>query len=151
MIVVGVDTGGTFTDLIVSGPDGRLEALKVPSTPDDPARAILEGLADLRGRGGGDPGRMVHGSTVATNALLERKVWPRPCGPQGFTDVTPSAAESADLYDPAYRRPRASCLTNCVSAPGRVMADVPAVMRLDRKPPGRIAVRVAASGAGSGP
>ncbi|HUG81323.1 MAG TPA: hydantoinase/oxoprolinase family protein [Bryobacterales bacterium] len=65
-IHIGVDTGGTFTDLIVW--DGkRYRAIKVRSTPDDPARAILEGIGDLT------PREVVHGSTVATNALLEGK------------------------------------------------------------------------------
>ena len=63
---IGVDTGGTFTDLIVW--DGtRYRPSKVRSTPDDPARAILEGIGDLT------PREVVHGSTVATNALLEGK------------------------------------------------------------------------------
>ena len=65
-IHVGVDTGGTFTDFLIW--DGkRYFTRKVRSTPDDPARAILEGLADLESH------EIVHGSTVATNALLERK------------------------------------------------------------------------------
>lgn len=69
--MLAVDTGGTFTDLVLFA-DGRVETLKVPSTPDDPSRAILEGAAKLLGA---DPGDFVllHGSTVATNALLERK------------------------------------------------------------------------------
>ena len=63
---IGVDTGGTFTDLVIW--DGsRYYTRKVPSTPHDPTEAILEGLRDL------DAEEVVHGSTVATNALLERK------------------------------------------------------------------------------
>jgi N-methylhydantoinase A/oxoprolinase/acetone carboxylase beta subunit len=63
---IGIDTGGTFTDFVLW--DGnRLQTRKIRSTPDDPARAILEGLAGLA------PSEVVHGSTVATNALLERK------------------------------------------------------------------------------
>jgi N-methylhydantoinase A len=75
--VLAVDTGGTFTDLLLLRPDGSLEALKVPSTPGDPAAAVLEGMARLFEKEEGDPGTglrlLVHGSTVATNALLERK------------------------------------------------------------------------------
>ena len=68
-IRVGVDTGGTFTDFVVW--DGRrYYARKVRSTPDDPTRAILEGLSDLAAVEIAS-GEVVHGSTVATNALLE--------------------------------------------------------------------------------
>jgi len=68
--VVAVDTGGTFTDLLMVA-DGRLHRLKLPSTPHDPAEAVLAGLERLV-----EPGQayvLIHGSTVATNALLERK------------------------------------------------------------------------------
>ena len=82
---VGVDTGGTFTDLVAA--DGRVA--KVLSTPDDPARAVrrsIDAVADADGTGAasgaGDRGRrggaarpalLAHGTTVATNALLERR------------------------------------------------------------------------------
>lgn len=66
---VAIDTGGTFTD-VVSLKDGRLAALKVFSTPDDPGRAVLEGLRLL---GAGDGVAVRHGTTVGTNAMLERK------------------------------------------------------------------------------
>lgn len=63
---LGIDTGGTFTD-IVAWDGARLVTRKVRSTPEDPSRAILEGIAGLAA------GEIVHGSTVATNALLEHK------------------------------------------------------------------------------
>jgi N-methylhydantoinase A/oxoprolinase/acetone carboxylase beta subunit len=66
---LGVDTGGTFTDFVRIGPGG-LVVHKVRSTPDDPSRAILAGAAELGGTAALD---LVHGSTVATNAVLERK------------------------------------------------------------------------------
>ena len=69
MIKVGIDTGGTFTDFILV--DGeRIRTLKLLSQPDDPARAVLEGLQHLLED---EPCEIIHGSTVATNALLERK------------------------------------------------------------------------------
>jgi len=68
-VAVGVDTGGTFTDL-VAVVEGRLLAFKVPSTPRAPERAVIAGLA----RACATPRtRVRHGSTVATNTLLERK------------------------------------------------------------------------------
>ncbi len=68
--VVAVDTGGTFTDVLVLEA-GHLRALKVPSTPADPAEAVLDGVAMLLDQPKGDY-LLLHGSTVATNALLER-------------------------------------------------------------------------------
>ncbi len=70
MIRIGVDTGGTFTDLVRLDARG-LSVHKVRSTPDDPSRAILAGIAELVGRAA--VSEVVHGSTVATNAVLERK------------------------------------------------------------------------------
>jgi N-methylhydantoinase A len=71
-IRVGIDTGGTFTDFVVAR-GNRLTSFKISSTPHNPARAILEGLARVIREGGGTPTEIVHGTTVATNALLERK------------------------------------------------------------------------------
>jgi len=68
--IVAVDTGGTFTDFVVFR-DGRIEVHKRASTPENAARAVLEGLRDLL-----EPDEsfiLAHGSTVATNALLERR------------------------------------------------------------------------------
>ena len=70
MIRIGVDTGGTFTDFVLLGPDGVV-VHKVRSTPDDPSRSILAGIEDVGANAHGTD--VVHGSTVATNAVLERK------------------------------------------------------------------------------
>ncbi len=73
VIKVGVDTGGTFTDFAVMDVQGRCRRLKILSTPSDPSRAIIEGfmkLSLLPVRRGTD---IVHGTTVGTNAFLERK------------------------------------------------------------------------------
>ena len=66
---LGIDTGGTFTDF-VSLDSAGLRVHKLRTTPDDPSRAILAGIQDLTA---GEPATVVHGSTVATNAVLERK------------------------------------------------------------------------------
>ncbi len=72
-----MDIGGTFTDLVFLGPDGRLEKRKLPSTPDDYARAIVDGvrdyLAEAAATGRMPIAELVHATTVATNAILERK------------------------------------------------------------------------------
>ena len=71
-VLIGIDTGGTFTDFVCVGPDG-LRVHKRPSTPDDPARAVLEGLGELLAGRRRDDVRITYGTTVATNAVLERR------------------------------------------------------------------------------
>ncbi len=74
---VGVDVGGTFTDFYgFDDASGALAVHKTPSTPDNPARAIVTGLAELtraRGIAVDAVARLAHGTTVATNALLQRR------------------------------------------------------------------------------
>jgi N-methylhydantoinase A len=67
---LGVDVGGTFTDLVLTGRDG-VEVAKVPSTPHDQAEGVLAGLERLA-LDVGRLGRFAHGTTVATNTVLER-------------------------------------------------------------------------------
>ena len=71
-LVIGIDTGGTFTDCVYRS-GGRIEVLKLRSTPDDPGRAILDAIETIAGRTGARAMEIRHGTTVATNALLERK------------------------------------------------------------------------------
>jgi N-methylhydantoinase A len=71
---VGVDIGGTFTDIVVLGEGGERYTRKVSSTVDDYARAIVEGLAGLLGEiGDARVVELLHGTTVASNAILEHK------------------------------------------------------------------------------
>src|SRR5688500_20299184 len=67
---VGVDTGGTFTDFVFVK-NGQIQLFKVPSTPEDPSLAIKDGLTRI----GVDlaSADVVHGTTVGTNALLQRR------------------------------------------------------------------------------
>jgi N-methylhydantoinase A/oxoprolinase/acetone carboxylase beta subunit len=67
---IGIDAGGTFTDFIVVHDGGALETFKLRSNPRSPASVILAGLAQATG---GRRAEVIHGSTVAANALLERK------------------------------------------------------------------------------
>lgn len=74
LIRVGVDTGGTFTDFVFEQ-DGRLNLFKLPSTPVDPSLAIQQGLTRICADTGSrlDQIEVVHGTTVGTNALLQRR------------------------------------------------------------------------------
>jgi len=73
-IRVGVDTGGTFTDFVFEQ-DGRIQLFKLPSTPVDPSLAIQQGLMRICAETGSrlDAIEVVHGTTVGTNALLQRR------------------------------------------------------------------------------
>jgi N-methylhydantoinase A len=70
---VGVDVGGTFTDLVAVAPDGTLDIRKVLSTPDDPSIGLFEACDALAVPPGAVIELLVHGTTIATNALLERR------------------------------------------------------------------------------
>ena len=98
-MLVGADTGGTFTDLVAE--DGRVA--KVLSTPADPGRALREGLAALGAR----PGLLAHGTTVATNALLERRgARVALVTTEGFADVIEIGRQDRpSLYDIWADRP----------------------------------------------
>ena len=75
-VLIGVDTGGTFTDFVCVE-TGRVRIHKVPSTPADPAEAVLRGVRELLDDGAGRsvraPDAVLYGTTVATNALIQRK------------------------------------------------------------------------------
>ena len=99
---VGSDTGGTFTDLVAD--DGTVT--KVPSTPHDPGDAVRAGIAELLGKGV-TPEVLAHGTTVATNALLERRgATVALVTNEGFADVIEIARQDRpSLHDPAVTRP----------------------------------------------
>ena len=99
MLRLGVDTGGTFTDFVLLDADGTLRVHKVLSTPDAPERAILQGVAEMGLAG--QPLHLVHGSTVATNAVLEGKgVKTLYVGNRGFADLLNIGRQQrAALYD----------------------------------------------------
>jgi N-methylhydantoinase A len=97
VILAGIDTGGTFTDVVVVV-GGEVRRCKVRSTPADPAQAVLAGLARLVGRAAA---RLHYGSTVATNALLERRgARTALLTTAGFEDVLEIGRQNrAQLYD----------------------------------------------------
>ena len=107
---VGADIGGTFTDIVFLGDDGRVLVRKVASTPDDYSRAVLDGLAlgiEELSIGPGDVSEVSHGFTVATNAILEGKGERTALiTTEGFRDVLEiSRLRTPTLYDLYYQKP----------------------------------------------
>lgn len=101
-MIIGVDTGGTFTDFVYKEGD-RWGVYKVLSTPSNPAQAVLEGL---RGLSEGKNKQIIHGSTVATNAILERAgARTALITNKGFEDIIEIGRQNRTrLYDLAYRK-----------------------------------------------
>ena len=106
----GIETGGTFTDLFLVGPGGQVVADKIPSTPSAPERAAAQaferGLA-LADASPGDVTRLLHGSTIAVNALIERRAGqPGLIATRGFRDMLYiGRQEKTHIYDMFYRKP----------------------------------------------
>ncbi|HEX6303829.1 MAG TPA: hydantoinase/oxoprolinase family protein [Anaerolineales bacterium] len=102
-IRAGIDIGGTFTDFVVFDPTtGQVTTFKLLSTPEDPAKAVLEGLNKItEGLNNETDLQILHGSTVATNALLERKgASTALVTTQGFRDVLKIGRQNRpSLYD----------------------------------------------------
>ncbi len=102
MEIVGVDTGGTFTDFIYKSEDGW-GVYKTLSSPSNPAESLLKGLKHILK---GDTYKIVHGSTVATNAILERKgAYTAFVTNKGFEDIIEIGRQNrCELYNLHYRR-----------------------------------------------
>ncbi len=124
---VGVDIGGTFTDLIVVNQEtGAFAMGKVLTSSDDPSRAVEEALVETLRQAGIAPEavrHLVHGTTLVTNALIERKGAPTALlTTAGFRDSVAIGREQRyDLYDLLLEQPRrlcrATCASTCRSAP----------------------------------
>jgi N-methylhydantoinase A len=142
---LGVDVGGTFTDLVLSTPDG-VEVAKVPSTPDDQAQGILDGLTRLDVPAAALD-RLAHGTTVATNTVLERD------GARvvlvttaGFGDLLAIGRQDRPrLYDLAGRRPTPVVASDqVVEATERLGADGTVVVALSDHEVARVVEEVRA-------
>ena len=99
-IRIGIDTGGTFTDFVVAR-GSHLTSFKEPSTPQNPAEAILSGVTRILADTEAASFEIVHGTTVATNALLERKgARTALITTEGFEDVIEIGRQARpDLYN----------------------------------------------------
>ncbi|MCP9955682.1 hydantoinase/oxoprolinase family protein [Actinomadura madurae] len=141
---VGADIGGTFTDLVLSGPDGIVTTAKVLSTPDEYGRGIITGLnqmLDTSGVPAQEISGIVHGTTVVTNALLENQgARTALITTQGFRDVLElRRLRVPQLYNLAHRPPRPIVdrrlryeITERIAADGTVIEplDVAALRRI---------------------
>ena len=108
---IGIDIGGTFTDIVIARDDGLIETRKVPSTPDDYSRGIAEALSRLVADYQTSPDRItgiVHATTVATNAILEYKgARTGLLTTEGFRDVLEMRRLRIPvLYDLQYDKPK---------------------------------------------
>jgi N-methylhydantoinase A len=103
-MILGIDVGGTFTDLVLLDSAGRVRIQKLLTSARDPSVAILQGIADLEA---GVEATVVHGATVATNALLERRgARTALITTEGFRDVLEIGRQArSDLYALEPTRP----------------------------------------------
>src|SRR5215510_13301170 len=107
---LGVDVGGTFTDLVLVGPNGHALTRKVLSSTGDYAEAIVQGARELMAAadvGAADIDELIHGTTIATNAILERRgARTGLLTTAGFRDLLEiGRLRLARLYDIDFERP----------------------------------------------
>jgi N-methylhydantoinase A len=147
---VGVDTGGTFTDFVCRI-GGRTLVFKLPSTPDDPSRAISEGLLRVARETGARAAEIevIHGTTVGTNALLERKgARTALVTTAGFEDVLVIGRQArASLYDLNWSRPAPLVADNLrLGVRERVAADGTVLVALDDEEVAAVAAKLRRAG-----
>ena len=107
---IGADVGGTFTDVVLIDGGGRVHTHKAPSTPPDYERGVLDAVAHLletAGTGGGQVRQVAHGTTVATNAVLERRgARTALVTTRGFRDVLElRRIRAPQIYDLFFTKP----------------------------------------------
>jgi N-methylhydantoinase A len=137
---IGVDSGGTFTDVcLFEDASGRVEVWKVSSTPDDPSRGIAQGFEEGVGRVGLEPadvGYFGHGTTVATNALIQHKgVKTGLITTEGFRDLLEIGRQKRpDLYDLQVDKPPVLVARDLrLEVPERLRHDGTVETRLDEQ------------------
>jgi N-methylhydantoinase A len=150
---VGVDIGGTFTDLIVVNQEtGAFAVGKLLTTPDDPSQAVETVLAEMLRQTGIAPAEvrhLVHGTTLVTNAVIERKgARTALLTTEGFRDSIEIGREQRyDLYDLMLEHPRPLVPRYLrFDVPQRTLADGTTLRELDEAYVERLALKLAASG-----
>ena len=135
---LGIDVGGTFTDLVLFSEEaGTLVVEKVPSVPSDPSEGIMDGIARILAGAGAAPKDVVyvaHGTTVATNTLLQRHgARTALITTRGFRDLLEIARQRRpSLYDLDVPKPRALVRRKLRrEVPERVVADGSVRLPLD--------------------
>ena len=155
-----MDVGGTFTDVVLGDGEGRLVSGKVATTPDDPRRGVIEAIELVLDRAGAVPAdveRVVHGTTLATNVVLERRGEPVTLlTTEGFADLVRlgrevrAEDERFDLWfttpDPPVRRQDTFEVRERVRATGEVVVPLDrahldgVVAEVARRAPAAVAV-----------
>ena len=150
---LGIDVGGTFTDaILIDESTGETRIAKVPSTPGDPSVGFLEAVERILREGGADAaavGYLVHGTTVATNAIIEGKL--APCGfitTEGFRDMLEIQRQiRPSLYDLLFEKPRPLAPRYlCFGVPERLDATGAVVAPLDERAVADAALQLKAEG-----
>ena len=123
---IGVDTGGTFTDLVAINTDGSIKRIKVPSTPSDPASAVFEALSRENFLKESSVDNIVIGTTIATNALLQRKgAKTLFITTKGFEDILfIQRIDRKGLYDLQWVKPKPYVeRKHCIGVEERILSD----------------------------
>ena len=150
---VGVDIGGTFTDIVLRLDDGTLRVSKVSSTPEDPGLAVVRGLGALLRAAGVAPAsvvEVVHGTTVASNTILQKKgARVGLLTTRGFRDVLEiGRVRTPDLFDLTWEKPEPLVERwRRLEVDERIAADGAVVRPLDREGLLAAAERLVADGA----
>ena len=153
MLTVGIDIGGTFTDLVcVDDETGRIEVGKILTTPKDPSVSALEGLAELLaalGRPARDIRNLLHATTLVTNAIIERRgAATGLITTAGFRDVLEIRRENRyDMYDIGLEMPRPLVRRRLrTEVRERILADGAVAAPLDVDGAERVVASLAAEG-----
>ncbi|MEU6035559.1 hydantoinase/oxoprolinase family protein [Actinomadura sp. NPDC047616] len=153
-ITLASDVGGTFTDVVLAGTDGRVHVAKTLTTPADPTEGLLRGVEQVLAASGTPPravDRFVHATTLATNVILERTGVPVAfVTTRGFRSMLAlgrRARVEEERYDLAFEPPEPPVpLTHTFAVPERIAANGAVLQPLDEDAAARVADDIASLG-----